>query len=133
VEEKKKVFPWKKVAIVVVIILLVVAMSPLFWMNILAESLSEYVFTYESEDYSKIIVVLREKYWQDYVDEKFTARDFRLKSIETIAYINEHGEKVVYGEEGKITLYLKTNTKEELKKAVARVSLLKFVLMAYQG
>ena len=82
-EEKKKVFTLKRLLIIGVIILLVLAMSPLFWMNLLAESLYDNVCYKNAEDSfityyeDRVIITIKKEYWKQYEEEKFTKYSFR--------------------------------------------------------
>ena len=138
-EEKKKVFTLKRLLIIGVIILLVLAMSPLFWTNLIIEAkldkIAEYVDISHQEDYidSALVIIVDPKYWKDYEKEKITIKDFKYANIEKIEYGDEHGNKLV-GEIpeankkfGAITVYLKNTGYNELKKAIIKLKMLDFV------
>ena len=125
-EEKKKVFPWKKVAIVVVIILLVVAMSPLFWTNLMIYKLaldnpldsSEDLLLYADD---RICVYISPDYEEKYENKQFTKESFKSDNVESIEYIGDNY----------IVVYLKKTGFEEISKAIAKFRTLKFVSWTY--
>ena len=135
-EEKKKVFTSKRLLVIGVIILLVLAMSPLFWRNMIMDSLEPYrYFTsiHENTSDSKIVVLIEQKYNRNYEEELFTVKDFRYNNIEKIEYCDEFGNKTILDGErdyGAITVYLKKTGMDEVKKAIVRLSGLRFVKAA---
>ena len=137
-EVKKKVFNWKRLLIIGTIILLVLAMTPLFWRNMIIDAKLDDVVPYinivNQEDYSdsKLEVVVESKYWQDYVDEKIELKDFKYDNIERIEYCGSSGKKTEYDssideQNGRMMIYLKKTGYDELKKAIAKLRTLKFV------
>ena len=132
-EVKKKVFNWKRLLIIGAIILLVLAMTPLFWRNMIIDSLEPYYnFTsiYENTSDSKIVVLIAQKYNRHYEEELFTVKDFRYNNIEKIEYCDEFGIKTRLDgkwDYGAITVYLKKTGMDEVKRAIIRLSGLRFV------
>ena len=132
-EVKKKVFNWKRLLIIGAIILLVLAMTPLFWRNMIIDSLEPYCFFELQEGIhsdSKIIVLVSQKYNRHYEEELFTVKDFKYDNIEKIEYCNEQGTKTEFHSDwvrGIITVHLKKAGMDEVKKAIVRLKGLKFV------
>ena len=138
-EEKKKFFGWKKLVVIGIIILLVLAMSPLFWVDLIIDAKLDDLVTYvkiKDQEYyqdSKVLVVLKSEYWQDHVDKKFDVKDFKYNNVEKIEYCDERGNPS-YGtdletgnEFGYITIYLKNTGYDEVKKAILKFRTLDFV------
>ena len=131
-EEKKKVFPWKKVAIVVVIILLIVAMSPLFWTNLMIDGLSEdipvesWLSKHTQYADNMILVTIDEDYFDKWSDKEFTEKSFNWNNVERIEYRDDYADSKTYY----VIVYLKESGYDEVKKGISRFRRLNFVLWA---
>ena len=139
-EAKKKVFTLKKLLIIGVIILLIIAMSPLFWMGALASSFYDIAFiTYQDKDYvGKELYILislepTSKNIKKYEEETFTALDFGGYNIKKVvcayyyAPTDEYKKVPTQGESVSslgITLFLTKTDIKSAKKTMARLMLL---------
>jgi len=150
-EKSKKVFPWKKVVIIAVIVLLVVAMSPLFWMGMLASSFYEQTTEYllakskgvidEEYEYAlSVYVSSTATNIRKYEKETFTVFDFGWSNIKSIGYgyydySNDTHYKVPIKDgtpEGVlvITLHLRRKEFKSAVRTMARLELLDCVLQS---
>ena len=131
-EEKKKVFPWKKVIIIAVIVLLVLAMTPLFWTNVILDNISAGILSpthnriyIDPSKYSddKILISVKSDYSKEYEERAFTKQSFKWNNVDSIEYCDDYyGVEVSY-----IVVYLKKTGYAEVAKGLSRFRRLKFV------